>query len=403
MKLTFRKSSAVGTVQAPPSKSCAHRLLIAAALSCGRIEGLAPSQDILATVDCLRALGFECSYDGTCAQFGRRRDIVPGRRIVLPCRESGSTMRFIIPLALALAHADAAEFLIAGSDRLLERGIAPYVRALPNVSFSRTAHGILVSGRLEPGDFSLDASTSSQYLTGLMMALPLCGKDSCIRLESEPVSRAYLDITADVLSQAGVRLQWQNGRQLLIPGGQRYSLPATVRVEGDWTNAAYLEIYNYTSGSKVCITGLRDNSAQGDRVCRSLMTQLVTDGQVDISENIDLGPVLFALAALKGGGRITGTRRLAIKESDRVKDMVTELEAFGVVARVQENEVEISATSLHAPSKTLDGHNDHRLVMALVPLLTVFTGSIHGAEAVSKSFPDYFEVLTKLGIAYDRE
>ena len=401
MKLTFRKSSAVGTVQAPPSKSCAHRLLIAAALSCGRVEGLAPSQDILATIDCLRALGFECRYDGTCVQFGSRQDFLSGSRIVLPCRESGSTMRFIIPMALVLAGTEDTEFLIAGSDRLLERGIAPYVKALSNVSFRNTSDGILVSGHLEPGDFSLDASTSSQYLTGLMMALPLCGKDSCIRLESKPVSRGYLDITEDVLSQAGVHLEWQNGHQLFIPGGQRYSLPANSKVEGDWTNAAYLEIYNFIDGNRVGISGLRDNSAQGDRVCRHLMTQLVTEGQVDISENIDLGPVLFTLAALKGRGCIKGTRRLAIKESDRVRDMISELEAFGVEARVLENEVEISAPRLHAPSRTLDGHNDHRLVMALVPLLTVFSGSIDGAEAVSKSFPDYFEVLTELGIGYE--
>ena len=400
MRLTFRKSSAVGTVQAPPSKSYAHRLLIAAALSHGRVGGLAPSQDILATIDCLRALGFESRYEGTCAQFGSRQDVLSGRRIVLPCRESGSTMRFIIPMALALAG-EGTEFLITGSDRLLERGIAPYVRALSNVSFSGTAHGILVSGRLEPGDFSLDASTSSQYLTGLMMALPLCGKNSCIRLESEPVSRGYLDITEDVLNQAGVHLEWQNERQLFIPGEQRYSLPANARVEGDWTNAAYLEIYNFIDGGSVGISGLRDNSAQGDRVCRRLMTQLVTDGQVDISENIDLGPVLFTLAALNGSGCIRGTRRLAIKESDRVRDMVSELETFGVEARVLENEVEISAPRLHAPTRTLDGHNDHRLVMALVPLLTVFSGSIDGAEAVSKSFPDYFETLTELGIGYE--
>ncbi|MCQ2083550.1 MAG: 3-phosphoshikimate 1-carboxyvinyltransferase [Bacteroidaceae bacterium] len=401
MRLTFGKSNAVGTVQAPPSKSYAHRLLIAAALSCGRVDGLAPSQDILATVDCLRALGFECGYDGKCAVFGTRRDLLPGSRIVLPCRESGSTMRFIIPLALALA-ANGTEFLITGSDRLLERGIAPYVKTLSKVSFRYDTDGIVMSGRLEPGDFMLDASTSSQYLTGLMMALPLCAGDSCIRLENEPVSRGYLDITQDVLSQAGIRLEWQGGRQLNIPGGQHYSLPASAKVEGDWTNAAYLEIYNFIDGNKVDISGLRGDSAQGDRVCREMMFRLVNEGQVDISENIDLGPVLFTLAVLNGKGRITGTRRLAIKESDRVGDMVSELEAFGVEARVSENEVDISAPQLHAPSRTLNGHNDHRLVMALVPLLTVFTGSIDGAEAVSKSFPDYFEVLTELGIGYDR-
>ena len=400
MRLAFRKSHAVGTVQAPPSKSYAHRLLIAAALSHGQVEGLAPSQDILATIDCLNALGFGNRYDGRRVEFGRRREILSDSRIVLPCRESGSTMRFIIPLALALAG-EGTEFLIAGSDRLLERGIAPYIRALSNVSFRNTADGILMSGHLEAGDFNLDASTSSQYLTGLMMALPLCEKDSCIRLENEPVSRGYLAMTEDVLGQAGIHLEWQNERRLFIPGGQHYSLPVTARVEGDWTNAAYLEIYNYIDGNKVSISGLRNDSAQGDRVCCMMMSRLVNEGQVDISENIDLGPVLFALAALKGKGCISGTRRLAIKESDRVRDMISELEAFGVEAYVSENEVEISASGLHAPSRTLDGHNDHRLVMALVPLLTVFSGSIDGAEAVSKSFPDYFEVLTELGIGYE--
>ncbi len=400
MRLTFRKSRAAGTVQAPPSKSYAHRLLIAAALSNGRVEALAPSEDILATIDCLNALGFESRYDGKCAQFSRCRNMLTNSRIVLPCRESGSTMRFIIPLALALAG-EGTEFLITGSDRLLERGIAPYVKTLSNVSFRYVTDGIQMSGHLDSGDFILDASSSSQYLTGLMMALPLCAGDSRILLASEPVSRGYLAITEDVLSQAGIHLKWQDERQLLIPGGQHYSLSSTARVEGDWTNAAYLEIYNFIDGNKVDISGLRDNSAQGDRVCRELMSRLVNEGQVDISENIDLGPVLFTLAALKGKGCIKGTRRLAIKESDRVRDMISELEPFGVEARVSDNEVEISAPRPHAPSRALYGHNDHRLVMALVPFLTVFSGSIDGAEAVSKSFPDYFEVLTKLGVEYD--
>ena len=400
MKLTFCKSRVAGPVQAPPSKSYAHRLLIAAALSGGRVDSLAPSEDILATIDCLHALGFEIRYDGKCAEFSRHQDMQSDCRIVLPCRESGSTMRFIIPLALALAG-KGTEFLITGSERLLERGIAPYVKTLANVKFRYVADGILMSGHLDSGDFILDASTSSQYLTGLMMALPLCSQDSRILLENEPVSRGYLAITEDVLCQAGIHLKWQNERQLLIPGGQRYSFSSTVRVEGDWTNAAYIDIYNFIEGNRVDLSGLRNSSAQGDRVCRELMSQLVNEGQVDISENIDLGPVLFTLAALKGKGCIKGTRRLAIKESDRVRDMISELEAFGVEARVSENEVEISAPAPHAPSRTLYGHNDHRLVMALVPLLTVFSGSIDGAEAVSKSFPDYFEVLTKLGIEYD--
>ena len=400
MKLTFCKSRVAGPVQAPPSKSYAHRLLIAAALSGGRVDSLAPSEDILATIDCLHALGFEIRYDGKCAEFSRHQDMQSDCRIVLPCRESGSTMRFIIPLALALAG-KGTEFLITGSDRLLERGIAPYVKTLTNVKFRYVADGILMSGHLDSGDFILDASSSSQYLTGLMMALPLCNGDSRILLENEPVSRGYLAITEEVLSLAGIQLKWQNERQLLIPGGQHYSLFPTASVEGDWTNAAYLEIYNFIDGNRVCISGLRNCSAQGDRICRELMSQLVKEGQVDISENIDLGPVLFTLAALKGKGCIKGTGRLAIKESDRVRDMVSELEAFGVEAQVFENEVEISAPRLHAPSRTLSGHNDHRLVMALVPLLTVFSGSIDGADAVRKSFPDYFEVLAKLGAEYD--
>lgn len=385
---------------APPSKSYAHRLLIAAALSGGQVSGVAMSEDILATLDCLAALGFDSRRDGGAIAFSSRQARPAGRRIVLPCRESGSTMRFMIPLALAL-NEDGAEVLVTGKGRLMERGIAPYEKALAGVRFSHVDDGILISGRLEAGEYLLDASTSSQYLTGLMMALPLCDGDSRICLEGKAVSRGYLAITEDVLGLSGVRLTWTGRNEIKIPGGQRYGLPEPAAVEGDWSNAAYLEIFNYIEGNRIVVGGLNEASAQGDRNCRELMEQLAARGIADISENIDLGPVLFTLAALCGRGHISGTRRLSIKESDRVRDMLAELEAFGVTADVRENDVDIFAPSLHAPGRVLDGHNDHRIVMALVPLLTIFGGSIDGAEAVSKSFPDYFDVLTRLGIDYD--
>ena len=372
-----------GRVTAPPSKSYAHRMLIAAALYRDECEvaNVAFSDDINRTLDCLAALGCSFETDGANVLFHGRKPLVPGTEIILPCGESGSTLRFMIPIALALGG----RFLFTCSERLCERGIDGYAELFRENSISCTAteEGFRLSGILKPGCFKVDVSSSSQYLSGLMMALPLLGKGSRIETAGDLESSSYVDITQDVMRIA--------------------SLPSSrLEVEGDWSNAAFLEAFNLIDG-KVEVEGLNPGSLQGDRRYREFFREL-SEGfaHIDISDNIDLGPVLFSLAALLHGAEFTGTRRLALKESDRAKAMLAELARFGVRSELENDRVTIHKSTLHAPDGPLEGHNDHRIVMALCLPLSIYGGSIEGAEAVSKSFPDWFETLEKLGIETEK-
>ncbi len=398
MTVEFGIGKATGTVAAPPSKSFAHRLLIAAGLysGCCTVEGVALSDDISRTLDCLKALGCRFEIDGGCVSFLGREPLGGGDTVILPCGESGSTLRFFVPIALAFGG----DFLFRCSPRLRERGIGGYDAVFEEQGISKTVtgEGFCLKGRLAPGAYRIDVSSSSQYLTGLLMALPLLRGESRICTEGRLESSAYIDITLDVLRQAGIGINLENG-VYVIPGcGKAISGATRFTVEGDWSNAAFLEGFNLIGGD-VTVTGLNPLSSQGDRKFRDHFKAL-SEGfaHIDISEQIDLGPVLFTLAALSHGAEITGTRRLALKESDRVSAMLEELSAFGVRYSKDNNSVTIYESPLHAPGRPLEGHNDHRIVMALALPLSLFGGRIEGAEAVRKSFPDFFETLGKLGI-----
>ena len=384
MRIGIGISKASGTVAAPPSKSYAHRLLIVADLYCGRcgVEGIALSDDISRTLECLKAL--------------ENRDAT----VTLPCGESGSTLRFMVPIALALGG----DFIFRCSPRLSERGIAGYGTMFreQGISFFPVAEGFRIAGKLDPGTYRIDVSSSSQYLTGLLLALPMLEGTSRIITEGKLESAAYIDITLDVLRRAGIRVAAESNG-FTVTGPQRGSVPPEgFKVEGDWSNAAFLEGFNLIGGD-VTLTGLNPDSCQGDRRYREYFKAL-SDGfaRIDIAEQIDLGPVLFALAALLHGAEFTGTRRLAIKESDRAEAMLRELAKFGVRSRRENNSVTIYGSQLHSPSEPLEGYNDHRIVMALCLLLSRLGGCIDGAEAVKKSFPDYFDVIEKLGIKIER-
>ena len=447
MKVLIEKGKACGTVNAPPSKSMAHRLLILAGLSgkeC-RVHGIAESEDILATIDCLRALGAEIALEGEVAhvrgidlragsqerQAGEKAESVTELKsemcandeLRLYARESGSTLRFMIPIALLtgkMVH-------IGGSKRLLERPQSVYEElfAKENIIFEKNENEIKVCGKLKSGGYELDGDVSSQFVTGLLLALPLLDGDSTIVLRPPVESRSYIDMTLEALAMFGAEADWQNENTLYIKGGQNYEPQGgsmDVTVEGDYSNAAFFEALNYVNSepASVAITGLSSSSRQADRVYRNLFGSLKSatgntgtnrgnggcmeaDGSIDISDCPDLGPILFAVAAALGGGHFTGTRRLKIKESDRAAAMATELAKFGVHTEVGENEVIVSAgTGLKSPTAELDGHNDHRIVMSLAVLCTLTGGVINGAEAVAKSFPDFFDRLESLGIEVKR-
>lgn len=397
MRVAILPGKAKGSVAVPASKSMAHRLLICAGLSRGtsRISGVMLCEDVLATIDCLRALGASCAVDGdtvtvTGAAFSEAVPVQP-----LCCRESGSTLRFFIPIALLCGR----QVTFTGTEKLLSRPLDVYRQlcAEKGFSFSHTGRVLQVQGRLKGGTFRVPGNISSQFITGLLFALPLTDGDNCIQITTPLESRSYVDLTIQALQAFGIRLWWQDERTIHIPGGQRYKA-ADMTVEGDYSGAAFYAAMN-ALGSDIEITGLSPDSLQGDRVySRHFASLCAGRPEIDISDCPDLGPVLFAVAAAKNGGVFTGTRRLRIKESDRVAAMARELTAFGTGVTVEENSVTVTPVSFHRPERTLCGHNDHRIVMSLAVLLTLTGGQIEGAQAVKKSFPDFFHKLRQLGV-----
>lgn len=386
MKAVFSPSFPFGEVFAPPSKSMAHRYLICGALSeQSRVSGLAMSEDIKATADCLKALGSRVDFENDTALVG---GLCPKEEAQLDCRESGSTLRFMLPLALLGGK----EITLTGSPRLMERGAGLYEQMCGEhgLFFENKDGKITVKGPLKPGKYSIDGSLSSQYFSGMIFALSTLDGDSELKVKGKLQSRPYVNMTIKALADFGVKIERIPGG-FFIPGGQKF-LSRDAAVEGDWSNAAFLSALS----DKVIVKGLDEHSLQGDKLYPQLFKN-VGSYQIDLSDTPDLAPVLFAVAALKDKGDFVGTRRLKIKESDRAEAMKNELLKFGVNTTIFDDRVIVSG-KLKAPSAELYGHNDHRIVMALSVLAARVGGVIDGAEAVSKSFPDFFDVIKKLNV-----
>ena len=396
MKALILPGTAQGTVAAPPSKSMAHRLLICAALANGEstVRGVDPSQDILATADCLTALGASLSWEGDTV---RVRGCDPRKAVAatLCCRESGSTLRFMIPLCLLSGQ----PMRLEGSETLLSRPLSVYEDLCreQGLRLEHSKDGLLVEGRLTAGEYTVSGSISSQFISGLLFALPLLPGNSRIRLLPPVESRSYLALTLQALQDAGVQVTWADDYTLDIAGSAAFR-PQDTAVEGDYSNAAFFEAFNCVSG-EVTVTGLRADSLQGDRIYQDYFNALVKGpAELDLTDCPDLAPVLFVAAALCHGAVFTGTRRLRFKESDRGAVMAQEMAKFGITLDMEENRITIPAGSFHAPAVPLDSHNDHRIAMALSLLCSRTGGEIHCAEAVRKSFPDYWTRLRSLGL-----
>ena len=404
MNVVFQPSRASGTVSAPPSKSYAHRCLICAALADGesRIEGISESDDIAATLTCLRTLGtrINVSENGTATVRGFDRSVVrgSGRRFDLPplpldCYESGSTLRFLIPLAMSLKG----KTVFTGTERLLSRPLGVYekIAAEQGLTFARSARSLTVCGGLRPGDFVISGAESSQFASGLLLALPLLHGDSTLTVLPPVTSAPYMEMTLSVLRTFGIRIERKGQYSYSVPGDQTYR-PSSFTVEGDWSNAAAL----LALSPEVTVTGLDPDSLQGDKIAvRHLEALRSGTPEIDLTDCPDLGPVLFAVAALEHGAVFTGTARLREKESDRVAAMEEELKKCGVTLSVGKDSVTVPGGQLRAPSVPLSSHNDHRIVMALSVILSRFGGVLDGAEAVNKSFPAYYDTLKTLGLS----
>lgn len=398
----IHKSIAGGTVAAPPSKSYAHRLILASFLASlekdagmQTVSNIALSEDIKATLDCVNALGCEFSFDGNSVSMPGN-SLSTSDPIVLECNESGSTMRFMLPVALALAG----NAVVKGTPKLLSRGLGVYTDIFneQGVKYSSADNYLSANGKLKSGVFRIDGSISSQFVTGLLFALPLLENDSRIEILGELQSRPYVDITIDVLERYGISVRFEDNA-ILVPGGQHYHAVDSV-CPADWSNAAFLDFFNYIGG-KVNVTGLDSDSLQGDRVYKECF-RMLDNGfcTIDVKNCIDLGPVLFTMASIKHGATFVNTRRLRIKESDRVADICTELAKTGAEFRIEENSVTIKPGTLtdQTPEIEFDSHNDHRLAMSLAVLASVFGATVKDCGAVAKSFPDFFEKIQKLDI-----
>ena len=380
-------------MKAPPSKSMAHRLIIGAALAKGKsiIRGVEYSEDISATLDCAEVLGAKIergddhvTVDGT--------DFLSVNEAELDCRESGSTLRFFIPLCMTAGG----RYTLRGSDRLIARPLSVYekIAGENDIAFNKKDGCITLSGELSKKTFEVAGDVSSQFITGLAFALVRSGSGGEIKVIPPFESRPYVEMTVSALNKFGARITFADNC-ITIGGGALH--PLNIEVEGDWSNAAFLDAHNLIGGS-VEVTGLDTDSTQGDRAYRGYF-EIMRHGApvIDVSDTPDLAPILFAMAACLNGATFTGTKRLAAKESDRAAVMAEELSKFGVTLDVKENSVTVPKSVLHAPTEPISKHNDHRVVMACSTLLTLTGGEIEGCEDVRKSYPSYFETIKKLG------
>lgn len=389
-----------GKIIAPPSKSDAHRLLVCAGLANGesRIDNIALSNDIKATLGCLEAMGAQWSQTDT-GIIIRGTDptkAASGREIF--CNECGTTIRFFIPLCLL----SDTPCKVTGSERLLARPLTVYEEICNSqgIEFSNNGKAISLKGRLSAGEYVVKGNISSQFISGLLFALPLLEGDSTIKIIAPFESRPYVDMTLSVLKLAGIVINKADDLTFEIPGNQTYR-PFNRTVEGDWSNAAFPYALK-AMGNNIEIEGLKADSLQGDKCCVKHFDELKAGTPtIDLSDCPDLAPILFAFAGMHNGATFTGTARLKIKESDRIGEMAEELIKFGIRLTEGDNTVTVEGGNFHAPSDILYGHNDHRIVMTMAVLLTATGGTISGTEAVNKSYPDFFTELHKTGVILD--
>ncbi len=394
MIASFEPCILSGEIDAPPSKSMAHRYLIGAALSGHKCTlcGVDYSEDILASIDCLRALGALVTTDGDKVSIDPH-NFMRVEEPILECRESGSTLRFFIPLALCMGS----RVELRGSERLLERPLGVYEQLCSErgFEFKKSKSSLTLCGKLLCGEYRVRGDISSQFITGLIMALVYLGGKSSIKIIPPFESRSYIDLTVSALSAFGADVSFAGEYTIAVNRAHMHSY--TKKIEGDCSNAAFLCAFNHL-GSSVRVGNLDPDTLQGDRVYARYFDMLSAGmPTIDISDCPDLGPVLFALAALKQGAVFTGTDRLRIKESDRGVAMHEELAKLGGGLMFGDNMITVPKQTLRYTGEMLDGHNDHRIVMAMSLVLSRIGGEIDGAQAVRKSYPGFFDDIKLLG------
>lgn len=412
MNYQVKKSKLSGSLYIVPSKSIMHRVLIAASLADGESTIYNPlyAIDTLQTIEGLKSLGvlFETRLDKIGVLGGEIRHM----KRTINARESGSTLRFLIPIALITEEKET--FLL--SDSLANRPMRPYedVFKEKNIFYEKKDNSINVKGPLISGDYIIPGDVSSQFISGLLFALPLLSGNSKIVIKGNYESKSYVDMTIDILKKFKVVVE-EKKNVIFIRGKQRY-LPADIVIEGDYSQAAFFLVAN-ALGHNVTLKGLSKSSLQGDKAILNLLEQYgcevkfndelsvkkikpTPEGLVfDIANSPDLGPILFALAALSDKEiTIKGIKRLKYKESDRIKAMTENLSLLGSKFILNDNQITFYPSNLKG-GITVNSYNDHRVAMSLAIMGTVLEDGliIEDAEAVSKSYPTFFEDIRTFG------
>lgn len=395
MDITITPGLLSGTLKAIPSKSQAHRYLICAAFSDGPTELVCPetNRDMDATAGCLNALG--ASITKTDLGFLVSPVKKVPQKAALFCHDSGSTLRFLLPVVGALGVD--ATFHLEG--RLAMRPLSPLWEEMERMGCCLTRpteNTIHCTGQLMSGTYTIDGGVSSQFITGLLLALALILGESSIVLTGKVESLPYITMTQQAMARFGKQAEGYR-----VSGGTPFHTPKTLLVEGDWSNAAFF-LAASALGSSVAVQNLNEDSAQGDRAVRQLLPRLENKTTICAADIPDLIPILAVVAACKEGAVFTDIRRLRLKESDRVASVIAMLKALGGNAEADENTLTVYGTGLRGG--TVDSVNDHRIAMAAAIGATVCQESVTilGAECVKKSYPRFFEEYRRLGGIYEQ-
>ncbi len=395
MDLTIFPGTLSGTVTAIPSKSQAHRMLICAAFADGPTELICPetNRDIEATAGCLNALGAQIQR--TAAGYHVTPVSQLPKSAVLNCHDSGSTLRFLLPIAGALG----VDTVFQLEGRLPQRPLSPLWEEMERMGcrLSRpTPDTIRCQGQLQAGQYTIDGSVSSQFITGLLFAAALVPGTSQIQLTGKVESRPYITMTLRAMEQFGKAVT-----DFQLSGGTPYHAPGTVLVEGDWSNGAFF-LAAQALGNRITTENLRLDSPQGDRAVSDLLPALEETITISAADIPDLVPILSVVAACKKGAVFTDIRRLRLKESDRVASVIAMLTALGGKAEATEDALTVYGTGL--TGGTVDSVNDHRIAMSTAIAATVCKNpvTILGAQCVEKSYPHFFEEYRRLGGTYEQ-
>lgn len=394
-----------GTLEMPPSKSDAHRKLICAALSENNsftnfsiVSNPDCCEDIDATVRCLEALGAKFTVCNNGTQIEPVSAANRRNNAVFDCGESGSTFRFLLPVATVLCESTH----FRGSGRLPERPIAALADAMSEhgVEFSSQMLPFSTAGKLHGGIYTIRGDISSQFLTGLLLALPLCNEDSEIRVTTCFESAPYVDLTIQILKKYGIQIsqEYQDNLPIFhIKGNQVFHAPTIISMDGDWSNAAFWLTAN-ALGSEIQLTNMQLDSPQGDKAISSILRDFEVTSVIDMQNIPDLLPILAIRASFsKSQTQFVNAKRLRLKESDRLA--TTTMMIRGLGGKVEEHSDGLTVYGGGLRGGIVDAHNDHRLAMAAAIAALKCDGpvEIRGAECVKKSYPRFFEHYVQLG------